>query len=112
MKQQTPITQDTKDTLLDWVNSDLMTEEKAQLIIALLNDKYSMGFDHELMEKLGFKSFDWAKPQRYMDELRSHLQSNEVLQGTVWDYTNNRICGQLESAMVRFVKHVLQTLGN
>lgn len=111
MTTQQPMTEQTRETLMDWVNSEFMTEEKAELIIALLNGKYEYQFDSDIMEKLGFKSFDWARPQQYMDNLRNHIQSNEVLQGTVWDYTNNKFFGQLESVMVRFTKYIIKTLG-
>lgn len=94
------------------LNQNMIKEEQAELIFDLLNAKFNFGIDDETMKKLGFTVYDWAKPQSYMDQLRETAGlPNEMLHGTVFDYSDEHIFGRIQSAHIRLFNHIIKTLG-
>lgn len=98
------------EKLQEALNQKLISEEQAELIFDLLNGKFNLGIDNATMLKLGFTTYDWAKPQPFMDNLREIGIPNEMLRGTVYCYKDASF-GRLQSAHLRLFHHIIKTLG-
>ena len=76
---------DNKDLIKRYI--DEATDEQADLLYLIISGGLNMGIDDDTMKKLGYGTFDWAKPQPYMDKLREMGVPEEMLYYTVYDYT-------------------------
>ena len=99
-----------RQRLIEWVNS--MTQQQVLAVEefrSLIND-YNHLYSNEIMTKLGYTSFDTAKPQPFMDKLRDMGIPEHMLRGTVWDYSENRVWGQLSHVVIKYFQSLINTL--
>lgn len=90
--------------------ADYYSEEQCRVILEMIDvvqngffyrENSPYGIDRSIMTRLGYKTYDTAKPQPYMDHLRETGVPNEMLLHTVYDYTENK-WGQLSNYLCRY----------
>ncbi len=100
-----------KKTIQAYIDEGLLNLEVLYDLIQFAQDIYLIQGHKNIMSKIGYKVYDVAKPQGYIDYLNQAGVNKEITRNAVYDYTDKTF-GELSLPAVKYVEYLRTNLIN